>query len=578
MQEEEWVLKYLYLDLSEQKWSERTISVKRGVGGEALAYHLYALHQEEEPLCFALGTLSGSPLPCTNTLSLVGRSIATGRVEGESSSSLFSASLATLPWRAIVLTGVGRRLMSLHISSRGVDFEVSERFLGMHLSQINQELKGDASLAIGLAGEREVPLASIFEGDHPLERWGFGALLGRKNVKALVVERGDVKREAVEVEKFALAMRRLEKAIARSPYLTTLANEGDLSLLEEGMKRGFCGVNNISLRSDPRLFHLTTSEMVRRYGPIQGYSEEFPSLCHRRIGTRRLPTFVEIMALGSNLGNFEGEVVFELIDEATELGLNPISTGVLLGWIMAARQEVPSDNPFKVKFGRTRELVELVRAIGEGRHGGEELSKGVAYLEKTYLQIDKQEKISSHVNGREMLPIDPRGAWMMGLFMALGYDQPPVGEILLQYLPNCSLFSKAEWAVVEENLWATSNSIGLSKSLFVPLFFERSWFPFKQLFLRHPVTAYRWVSTKLIRSLLGSYLGVKVSLKELINIGRESLSIKESLNGSTIPPLPQRFTINAFSNHPKGRVIPFHKLVERYQFLRALDLAKYRRG
>ena len=77
MQEEKWVQKYLYVDLSGQKWSERTTSVKKGVGGEALAYHLYALHQEDEPLCFALGTLSGSPLPCTNTLSLVGRSIAT---------------------------------------------------------------------------------------------------------------------------------------------------------------------------------------------------------------------------------------------------------------------------------------------------------------------------------------------------------------------------------------------------------------------------------------------------------------------------------------------------------------------
>ncbi len=575
MQEEEWVLKYLYLDLSEQKWSERTISVKRGVGGEALAYHLYALHQEEEPLCFALGTLSGSPLSCSNTLSVVGRSVATGRVEGESATTLFSASLATLPWRGIVLTGVGRRLMSLHISPAGVLFEANERFLGMSIFQINQDLKGDAILAIGLAGEREVPLASIFEGDQAIERWGFGALLGRKNVKALVVEQGEGMQEAAEAEKFALAMGKLEKCIAKSPYLTTLANEGDLFLLEEGMEQGFCGVNNISLRTDPRLFHLSTSEIMRRYGPIQGDSWEF---CRHRVGTHRLPSALEMMALGSNLGNYDSEVVFELLEETIELGLNPISTGVLIGWIMAARQEVPSDSAFKVKFGKTRGVIELIREIGEGRWGGEELGKGVAHLEATYLKPDKQVKISSHINGREMLPVDPRGAWMMGLYMALGYDDPPVGEILLQYLPHCSLFSKAEWAVVEENLMATFNSIGLPKSLFAPLLFERSRLPFKQLFLRHPATAYRWVSTKLVRSLLGSFLGVKVSLKELVNIGRESLSIKESLNGPDIPPIPQRFTIDTFSNHPKGCVFPFRQLVDRYQFLRALDLAKYRRG
>ncbi|NLA93318.1 MAG: hypothetical protein GX842_07815, partial [Spirochaetales bacterium] len=300
--------------------------------------------------------------------------------------------------------------------------------------------------------------------------------------------------------------------------------------------------------------------------------------CNLKIGSRRLPSHLEMLALGSNLGNYDSEIVLEWMEEATEQGLNPISTGVVIGWVMAAHLESPSEEGFKVKFGKTRGVKELIRAIGEGRRGGEEIGKGIAYLEETYLKPHQREKISSHIGGREMLPIDPRGAWMGGLFMALGYDTSSVGEILLQYLSSSSLFSKAEWAVVEENLMATFNSIGLSKNLMAPLLFERSRFPFKQLFLRTPLTAYHWVSTKLVRSLLGSYLGEKVGVKELINIGREAISMREELNGGELPPLPQRFTLDASSQHPKESVIPYRKLVERYQFLRALDLARYRRS
>ncbi len=578
MQEEKGVQKYLFIDLNEQKWIEKEISLKPGVGGEALAYHLYAQHQTEEPLCFALGFLSGSPLPCASTLSLVGRSIANNRVEGETVTSIFSSSLATLPWRGIVLAGSGRRLMSLHIGSGGVSFEATERYLGMTISQINQNLEGDAILAIGPAGEKGVTFASIFERDRPIERWGFGALMGSKGVKALVVEGSGEERIPADPEKFAKAIKKFEKITARSPFLATLCSEGDLPIIERGMKRGFCGVNNISRRTDPRLFHLGSSEMTRRYAPKVDHLDGCPFACNLKIGNRRLPSYLEVLALGSNLGNYDSEVVLDWVEEATEQGLNPISTGVVIGWMMAARLESPSEESFNVKFGKTRGVKELIRAIGEGRRGGEEVGKGIAYLEENYLKPSQREKISSHIGGREMLPIDPRGAWMGGLFMALGYDTSPVGEILLQYLSPCSLFSKAEWTVVEENLMATFNSVGLGKNLMAPLLFERSRFPFKQLFLRRPLTAYHWVSTKLVRCLLGSYRGEKVGVKELINIGREAISMREELNGGELPPLPQRFTLDASSQHPKESVFPYRKLVERYQFLRALDLARYRRS
>ncbi len=578
MQEEKGVLKYLYIDLNAQKWSEKEISLHRRVGGEALAYHLYALHQREEPLCFALGILIGSPLSCTNTLSLVGRSIATNRVEGETTTSPFSASLATLPWRGIVLAGSGRRLMSLHINSEGVTFEASERYLGMTLSQIYQNLEGDAILAIGPAGEKGVTFASIFERGRPLERWGFGALMGGKGVKALVVKEGDGEFIPADPEKFTKAVNKFKKITAKSPFLTTLCGEGDLHLIERGMEWGFCGVNNISRRTDVRLFHLSSNEIARRYAPKVDPLDECPFSCNLKIGSRRLPSHLEMLALGSNLGNYDSEIVLEWMEEATEQGLNPISTGVVIGWVMAARLENPSEESYNVKFGKTRGVKELIRALGEGNRGGSELGKGIAYLEEAYLKPAQREKISSHVGGREMLPIDPRGAWMGGLFMALGYDSPPIGEVLLQYLSSSSLFSKAEWAVVEENLMATFNSVGLNKNLMAPLLFERSRFPFKQLFLRYPLTAYHWVSTKLVRSLLGGYWGEKVGVKELINIGREMISVREELNGGEITPLPQRFSLDATSQHPKERVFPYRKLVERYQFLRALDLAKYRRS
>ncbi len=573
--------KYLLIDLNTQKWE--SLPLPNELGGQALAYHLVALYQAEgNPLCFALGSLAGSAVPCTNTLSIVGKSRESATYEGETTCNRFSAYLASNLWRAIVLIGEGRRMMTLRIAPTGVTFEANERILGQSVRQITADLRGASDcgvIAIGPAGENGVIFASIFEQDLPLERWGFGCSLGEKNVKAIAVERGNAHFSPHDGQKLDTLITKFNRVLDKSEYLANFREAGDLFLMEEALKKGYCGIHNVSLRTDPRLFHLTSGEIIRRFSPVADGCEHCPALCRHRIGTMRLPNLLEMMALGPNLGNWDPSQLFEWFEECLALGLNPISTGAIIGWIMAARGERFLNTPVKVKFGHPGGVKELIHLIGATLNAGEEIKKGIVYLEENYLKKSQRPKIDSQINGRVMLPIDPRGAWMEALFMALGIDNLNVGEIIQHYLSPKGTFSKAEWTVVEENLLATFNSLGICNQLLSPLVFEKSRLPFKQLFLRSPRLAYKWLSTKLLRSLASEVLGKKISTTELINIGRKALYKKRELNGEDRElSIPERFTIDPESNHPHKSVVPFRAMAERYKFLRTLDYVKYRRG
>jgi len=75
------------------------------------------------------------------------------------------------------------------IDEQGVDFEDASAFWGMDAEKTQESLQVEKKcgiLAIGPAGENRVPIANIRSGDRFLGRGGMGAVMGSKNLKAIV--------------------------------------------------------------------------------------------------------------------------------------------------------------------------------------------------------------------------------------------------------------------------------------------------------------------------------------------------------------------------------------------------------
>jgi aldehyde:ferredoxin oxidoreductase len=549
---------YLVIDLTGEQWEVKLLSdalQRQMLGGEALALHLCSVHAtsgSDAPFCLALGTLAGSRMPCTQTLSLASISPQNNSVQVDTATTTAAESFVSCGWQAIVITGVARRQMTLRITSDSVSFTPSERLIGASTTEATRlltENPHDSVLSIGPAGERQVPSATIVCAEKALERFGFGAVLGAKHIKALVFSAGSFTYTPYDTELFAQTQEKILQHLKKSSWVKKYQQAGPLGLLDVAQKRGFAAVENSTKRTDPRLFHMSSQECSRKYALEKSSCNGCLLGCQRQVmraGGKDtiLPDAYEMMALGSQIGNFDPALVMQWRSRCIELGLHPVSTGMSIG------SQLDED-----QFGDTAVIGSLIEQISRG-------------------DINARKDVV--IDGRPMAPIDPRGAWGQSLLCALGEDTPLVVEIIFDWLNPTSVKAKAEWVLLQQQYLAILRSIGLCDTLLTPLFFDGKKQLFLRIFSRFPRFAQHLISFSTLAHLVSSYTGLPVTGEQLLNAARHTVQMKHHLAGDKKVPadLPQRFMMDGKSNCKRPAVVPWRKLVERYQFIRAIDEAK----
>ena len=108
----------------------------------------------------------------------------------------FGMALKTAGFDGLLVTGRSENPVVLIIDDQGVTFEDASPMWGMDAEKTQESLQNDKKcgmLAIGPAGENRVPIANIRSGDRFLGRGGMGAVMGSKNLKAIVAKGGTFK-------------------------------------------------------------------------------------------------------------------------------------------------------------------------------------------------------------------------------------------------------------------------------------------------------------------------------------------------------------------------------------------------
>lgn len=571
---------YLVIDLATEQWEVRLISGStfgKLLGGEALGLYLWSQHVdstklvEDEPICFTLGALCGSSAICSSTLSIVGRSPASRLVESATTVSSFSHSMVSCGWQGILMHGVSRRQMTLHITSDAVEFRPSDKLIGKSTGETSAQLKENQSssiICIGPAGEQGVSYATLVSDAIALDRFGFGAAMGKKHIKALVLSRGSVDYSPFNEQDFDEASAKIRGVLDKSRYVKTFAQSGPLYLLDGARKKGFAAVDGLTKRTDPRMFHLGEGECARKFA-LEVTSSNESALCCKRYVMRPggqdtiLPDAWEMMALGSNIGNYDPALVMQWRSQCIELGLDPIATGIVIGSVMTAYQHGDSMDLPELTFGEVDKIANMIDMIGRQVGQGPVLVTGGK---------------ESQVYGREISPFDPRGAWGQALLTGLREDFPLVPELVFAWLPATSMRAKAEWVVIQENFLAMLRSVGMCEDLMIPLLFEGRGSRLKSLFLtylaRFPSKAKQVMDFSSIAALVSHFTGVQVTNKTILDVGRRAVLLKRQINGNDAYPamIPERFLIDPESNHEQSNTIPYKQLAARYRLLRTLDL------
>src|SRR5688572_1358362 len=157
------------------------------------------------PLIFAFSPLVGSALTTSAKFAVVSESPLTGRINDSLASSGFAIAGKQCGCDAIVIVGCAAQLSTLVIDDGTVRIESAETLRGTTCSQAEATLKAhlgpDYQIAsIGPAGEAQVRYATISHDGRHAGRGGSGAVLGRKNIKAIAVRGATRCRWAHEAE------------------------------------------------------------------------------------------------------------------------------------------------------------------------------------------------------------------------------------------------------------------------------------------------------------------------------------------------------------------------------------------
>jgi len=162
---------------------------------------------EENMIAIATGAFMGTGAPCSGRFAAVTKSPLTGIMTSCSCGGPFGMALKTSGWDGMIIKGKAKNPTYLYVDSKGVEFRDAKKLWGKDTQTTQEEILKDAggAMAIGPAGENLVRFANVASGHRFLGRGGMGAVMGSKNLKAVVAKGGEFKIVPVNKKKFEKA-------------------------------------------------------------------------------------------------------------------------------------------------------------------------------------------------------------------------------------------------------------------------------------------------------------------------------------------------------------------------------------
>ncbi len=501
--------KLLEVNLTTKGIREREITedeMKQYAGGSGLAASILFREFEdcpplspENPMIFMPGLLTGTPVPSASRSTVSSRSPLTGIWDESNVGGYWGAEVKSAGWDGFIIRGTSATPVYLYVSDDKVEIRDASGVWGKDTFETEEHLRAETDpkakvAAIGPAGEKKVLIAGImFDGrlGRAAGRGGLGAVMGAKNLKAIVV-RGTKRVPLFDGDALKALLKKeipviREKAAGMSKFGTAGGVQaveawGDLPIQnwrlgswEEGAKK----TTAQSWLEDVLDSHHTCygcpircSKLIKiDDGPYAGIHGHFPE-------------YETLAGFGANCLNDDVQVIMAANDLCNRYGLDTISTSAAVAFAMELYEKgiitKEDTDGLEVTWGSAEAILTLTRQIGEREGFGQTLGKGTR---KAAMEIGQNAiEYSIQTKGLEFAFHDPRaftsmaanyatenrGACHLGAltyFLGrgiqvpdLGYTEPP--DVL-------SNEGKARIAYDMQNYMSIFNPMGLCKFLFL---------------------------------------------------------------------------------------------------------------
>ena len=452
----------LHIDVGTGKWERGIIEKEivdaylggRGLGGRLLLDWLPTGADPlgpENVLMFVTGPLTGTPFSGAGKYVVVTKSPATGSFVDSYSSGLLAPAIRFAGYDALILTGRAPAPSYLWIEDDHVEVRPASDLWGLDAFEAESRLRDrhghyDVGVAvIGPAGENLVKFASIGSDYYRhAGRGGVGAVMGSKNLKAVVVRGTGAVPLADPTRVMELHAREIEK-LKTTPGAQARIKYGTPSTFTITNAAGMLPTRNFQRGTFPEGRDVLDGEGILpiTIGHAGCYSCITP--CGRiaevqREGNRiRIegPEYETLALMGSNLEINDPAVIVQENLICDKLGMDTISAGNVIGFAMeCAERGLLSDTwASSLRFGDVDGALRLLEEMAYRRGIGDLFAEGVKRAAEKI--GGGSERFAIHVKGLEFPAYDPRAGFGSGLTYAVSprgachrRAWPPAREVL----------------------------------------------------------------------------------------------------------------------------------------------------
>lgn len=382
------------------------------------------------------GPVVGTAAPTAGRASIITKSPLTNGYMDCYYGGHFGAELKYAGYDGIVLEGKASSLIYLSVINGKVEIHDAEDLKGVETYSVQMDLRKRyddpnlATMAIGPAGENLSRMACTIIGCRAAGRGGTGAVLGSKNVKAIVVRaEKPVDIKVPDVDKFKAWFKDIYATIKANPGTGQgLPTYGTCAGITVNNQLGILGTRNWQTEQFEGAEDITGSTMRKKTWIKDDACYACPIYCGKinkakdgpykgalTVG----PEYETLWSLGSNVGNNNLESIIIADRRCDELGLDTVSVGSTISFAIECYEKglltKEDTGGIELKFGDPEIMLDLIEKIAKREGIGELLADGTMRAAEKIGQ--GAEKYAIHCKGLEIPAHSGRG--IPG--MAVGY-------------------------------------------------------------------------------------------------------------------------------------------------------------
>ena len=424
--------KILHIDLTERTCKAQNFDeafARKYLGGNGFAAKILyeGLKRGVDPfspenlVVFAVGPITDTPVPSTSRAYVATKSPLNGLFFDSTFGGRFAVTQKRTGFEAIAISGKASSPVYLVIDEKGAQFKPSTSLWGKLTKETAEAIEaaeGESAdaVTIGPAGEKQVRFACLvhyWRGREGVSgRGGVGAVLGSKNVKAVVVK-GTQKTRIADSQSLQELISSRKEALGKGT--AGLKNLGTPVLVNMINTIGALGVRNLQEEQSSRAQEIGGERLKELFFERNDTCFGCPIACGKTLrlpadqgGLRwKMPEYETLFSLGSMADNWDAASLLKLNSLCDQWGLDTISMGVTLSFALECFEKgylTARDACGRtLRFGDPALLLELVEETGKRQGFGDALAEGSFHLAErlgkeagTLLNCFKKVEVAGH--------------------------------------------------------------------------------------------------------------------------------------------------------------------------------------